>query len=354
MWPADCHIEEEGSEQSGGAKMMAGTARRRIRLRAIASYDGRNFHGVQKNVRTQDNTELRTITSTLETSLWPALDQNVKFRVAGRTDAGVSATGQVISFDVESAGEHDEPLISVDGAPVQEPAALMAALNECLPSDLQLRGVEIVPREFDVTRDCKWKRYRYALPACSPSADDEDGLRLYKMVASQAARASDGADGGARPSRKGRRKAAASGIVDVEAMRRACRMLEGTHDFAAFQASRGDQKGTVRTLYRCAIEPRRDTEGDAIDLVLEGDGFLYKQVRIIAGTLAMIGMGLAPAEIIDAALADTSSLPKEELRRNGLVGPTLPPERLCLEHIEYEREHEQAVEAAAAAEVVAA
>ena len=115
-------------------------------------------------------------------------------------------------------------------------------------------------------------------------------------------------------------------------------MLEGTHDFAAFQASGGDQKSTVRTLYRCAVEP----QGDAVDLVLEGDGFLYKMVRIVAGTLAMIGMGLAPAEIIPAALdpSGSGSLPKEMLRRHGLVGPTLPPERLCLEHIEYERAHE--------------
>ena len=313
----------------------------RIRIRAIASYDGRNFHGVQKNVRTQDGTELRTILSTLEGSLWPALDQRPKFRVAGRTDAGVSASGQVISFDAEptAAGA-----ISVRGAPVHA-SALTAALNGCLPSDLQLRSVEIVPREFDVTRDCKWKRYRYSLPALPLAADDHDGLRLLEMVARQAARApsvSDGAEDGARPGRRRRKAAARQATVDVEAIRRAARMLEGTHDFAAFQASGGDQKSTVRTLYRCAVEPRRDVEGDAVDLVLEGDGFLYKMVRIVAGTLAMIGMGLAPAEIIPAALAPSGSgsLPKEMLRRHGLVGPTLPPERLCLEHIEYERAHE--------------
>ena len=154
----------------------------RIRIRAIASYDGRNFHGVQKNVRTQDGTELRTILSTLEGSLWPALEQRVKFRVAGRTDAGVSASGQVISFDTAA------DVISVHGAPVHA-SALTAALNGCLPSDLQLRSVEIVPREFDVTRDCKWKRYRYSLPALPLAADDHDGLRLLEMVARQAARA---------------------------------------------------------------------------------------------------------------------------------------------------------------------
>ena len=310
----------------------------RIRIRAIASYDGRNFHGVQKNVRTQDGTELRTILSTLEGSLWPALEQEVKFRVAGRTDAGVSASGQVISFDAEPTAAD---VISVRGAPVHA-SALTAALNGCLPSDLQLRSVEIVPREFDVTRDCMWKRYRYSLPALPLAADDDDGLRLLEMVARQAARAPSQSEDGARPGRRRRKAAARQATLDVEAIRRAARHLEGTHDFAAFQASGGDQKSTVRTLYRCAVEP----QGDAVDLVLEGDGFLYKMVRIVAGTLAMIGMGLAPAEIIPAALdpSGSGSLPKEMLRRHGLVGPTLPPERLCLEHIEYERAHENLCE----------
>ena len=87
---------------------------------------------------------------------------------------------------------------------------------------------------------------------------------------------------------------------------------------------------------------------------MEGDGFLYKMVRIVAGTLVTVGMGLAPAELITAALAaqvDEGSsdkrssrklVPKAELRRRGLVGPTLPPERLTLEHIEYDRAHEVA------------
>ena len=69
------------------------------RFRARLRYDGTGFHGVQKNRRTDDGTELRTILSTLERSLWPALDQHVTFGMAGRTDAGVSATGQVVTFD---------------------------------------------------------------------------------------------------------------------------------------------------------------------------------------------------------------------------------------------------------------
>ena len=357
--------------------VLGRAAPHRLRLRAIVSYDGRRFHGVQKNIRTQDGTELRTIMSTLESSLWPALEQRVKFRVASRTDAGVSAVGQVVSFDAQSAG--DDELICVHGVALHS-SELTVAFNACLPPDLQLREVEIVPRNFDVG-GCKWKRYRYRLPAPSPAADDEDALRLYKMVAQHAARtvASSEAHGssegsGTPPSRRRRRRAAEEaarrGLVDVDAMARAASALRGTHDFTAFQARGGDQRGTVRTLFRCTLEPRRDdtvehgaAADQPLDLVLEGDGFLYKMVRILAGTLCMVGMGLAPEAMVPAALhvneeeakeeahaAKASSrrkLPKQQLRQHGRqhgrqVGPTLPPERLCLEHIEYERAHDGA------------
>ena len=140
-------------------------------------------------------------------------------------------------------------------------------------------------------------------------------------------------------------------------------MLEGTHDFGAFTARGGDQKGTVRTIFRCAVEPRTgrvanestgdamgmasvdlasthrmdsEVEEEAYDIVVEGDGFLYKQVRIIAGTLLMVGMAHAPPETVAAALARAAAdEPKSDLRRRGVVGPILPPELLTLEHIEY-------------------
>ena len=352
------------------------------RFRARLRYDGAGFHGVQKNKRTDDGTELRTVLSTLERSLWPALDQHVTFGMAGRTDAGVSATGQVVAFDAECSGGDDGVLLAVNGTATRV-SELTDALNSCLPLDLQMTECAVVPTRFDVVRDCRWKRYRYRLPPCEPSEDDEDALRLLKMTRSHAARAArhraeeaGGDDGGAAaaaaPRRRRRgRSATPLAISDVAAMRRAAALLEGTHDYAAFQASRGDQKGTVRTIFRCAVEQRAaaaadDQSGppsaeagvaaadaDAYDLVIEGEGFLYKMVRIVAGTLLMVGMGLAPPETVLTALAaeaadgdgdgdvedEPRGVPKRELRRRAVVGPTLPPERLCLEHVEYEREH---------------
>ena len=198
------------------------------RLLAIVRYDGTGFHGVQKNQRTDDGTELRTVLSELEQSLWPALDQQVTFRVAGRTDAGVSALGQVVSFDLASRIEgdgdvDDEERIHVNGAAVCV-SGLAGVLNSYLPSDLQIVEIATVPSSFDAVRDCKWKRYRYRLPSCPPESDgngdeeedgdDERGATLLKMVASHAARAARqraaageaGGDGSVAVGRRRRRK----------------------------------------------------------------------------------------------------------------------------------------------------
>ena len=136
----------------------------------------------------------------------------------------------------------------------------------------------------------------------------------------------------------------------------------------------------MRTIFRCAIEPRTiglatatddnwlargvaaDDEGrstQAYDIVVEGDGFLYKMVRLIAGTLVTVGMGLAPPESVLTALATaevsagasaaagasvgtTVGTPSASRRSRGVVGvgPTLPPERLCLEHVEYDTDYD--------------
>ena len=226
------------------------------RLRAIVRYDGTGFHGVQKNQRTDDGTELRTILSELEQLLWPALDQQVTFRVAGRTDAGVSALGQVVSFDLASHNDQEETgdegggaeRIHVNGTAVCV-SGLAGALNSYLPSDLQIMEIAAVPSGFDAVRDCKWKRYRYQLPSCQAKPngsdddddddddDDERGATLLKMVASHAARAARqraaaeeaGGDGSVAAGRQRRRKrrGAPLAITDVEAMCRAAALLEG-------------------------------------------------------------------------------------------------------------------------------
>ena len=84
-------------------------------------------------------------------------------------------------------------------------------------------------------------------------------------------------------------------MAEVGEMERAALLLVGTHDFANFQKSgaNNDQRTSVRTIFRCAIEPRYQHGGSLVghDIVVEGDGFLRKQVRLIAGTLVAVGMG---------------------------------------------------------------
>ena len=221
------------------------------RFRATIAYDGSGFSGVQKN-RGADGSELRTVLSTLEASLLPLLEdlknddelddegaphqlrrrRGPTFAVAGRTDAGVSATGQVIAFnaaiplgeDEDSSDDEDESSSSTPAGA----AGLQEALNARLPSDLRIVELRVVPPSFDVGRS-KWKRYRYRLPSppralpsmSMPSMsssrhmgatvvggngdgaldveeeeeeeeeeeDDADGASILRMVASHAARA---------------------------------------------------------------------------------------------------------------------------------------------------------------------
>lgn len=363
----------------------------RLRLRARLAYDGRAFHGVQRNMD-QDGAPLRTVLSTLEgalqDSLRPAAGAPARFglglKMAGRTDAGVSATGAVCTFDCTPSvspppaaacsstdaegeqGEQGEAIVDVNGLPT--PIATLAdALNELLPPDLQIVELSMVPPAFDVGAS-KYKRYVYSLPA----EGDADRAPLLRLVASHAARmerrrrettagagveagAEAGAGAGALPRRK---RGECPPLACIEEMQAAASALVGTHDMAAFQAKGGDQMGTVRTIYRCSVEPRvGDLDGDGgsgaasgdggggdggggdgggggggFDIVVEGDGFLYKQVRIMAGTLVMVGMGLADPGFVGRAICapDPSSAGR---------GPALPPERLRLVHVEFDEDH---------------
>ena len=299
------------------------------RLRATIAYDGKGFYGVQKN-RGADGAPLRTILETLESALWPVLGQRAIIVAAGRTDSGVSASGQVVCFDASLSSS---------------PAALADAFNARLPPDLRVRALEAVPPGFDVVRDCRWKRYRYRLPG----PDETAALRVVVSHAARTARARQmAAEGGgcaAAQVKQGRRKAPCPPLADVEAMRAAAALFEGTHDFEAFQSKGGDQMGTVRTVFRCSVEERGD--GGGFDMVVEGDGFLYKQVRLMAGTLAQVGMGLASPQLVASALESPVEAAGEAAAagssRHVGVGPTMPAEWLCLERVEYDQDHSYAV-----------
>ena len=112
------------------------------------------------------------------------------------------------------------------------------------------------------------------------------------------------------------------GRFDEEAMDRAARILEGTHDFASFCAAGSSAKTTVRTIYSARVQ----REGDRVTFRITGNGFLYNMIRIIAGTLTEIGRGYMN-ECEMAGILDGKA--------RSLAGPTAPAKGLVLESIEY-------------------
>lgn len=214
------------------------------RLRIDLAYDGAGFHGwaVQKD------TELRTVQGVLEDAITRVLrlDAPAQLVVAGRTDAGVHARGQVAHLDV--AAQHD-------------PEHLERRLRRLLPPDVVVHRVRVAPEGFDARFSAIWRRYVY---------------RLW--------------DAGARPDPLLRfQTATVRGDIDPAAITTAARQLLGLHDFAAFCKARPDAT-TIRTLLDCSATRLDDGCGTVAVTVL-ADAFCHSMVRSLVGALAAVGTG---------------------------------------------------------------
>ena len=243
------------------------------RVKLVLSYDGTAYGGSQR----QKNAP--TIQQTLEEALRKILREKVRLLFAGRTDAGVHAEGQVASFSTRRK-------IPLRG--------LQRGLNAILPKDIIVRSATQVPSDFHPRFHPSLKEYRYTIwnhPVPTPF------LREYAFHVPQP--------------------------LDLPAMRRAARLLVGKHDFKSFQASDQKKRSSVRTLHRLSI--RR--EGSLIQMNFQGDGFVYRMVRNIVGTLLDVGISRrAPEDILRL-------LSKKDRR---LAGPTAPAKGLCLVKILYQ------------------
>ena len=211
------------------------------RIHLIVEYDGTNYAGWQRQANAM------TVQEKLEAAIFRLTGETVNVSGASRTDAGVHALGQSAHFDTESRIPADK---------------FSFALNTMLPPDIRVTKSEEVSPEFHSRFSGRGKRYRYLIHA-APHASALGRLTHAHVIYP----------------------------LDVEKMRAEAADLIGTHDFAAFAASGSVVKDTVRTIWRTEI--RRD--GPEIELIVEGSGFLYNMVRIIAGTLIGVGSGkLAP------------------------------------------------------------
>ncbi|RMF77115.1 MAG: tRNA pseudouridine(38-40) synthase TruA [Planctomycetota bacterium] len=243
-------------------------------IKLTIAYDGSRFHGWQRQAG------VRTVQEEVETVARRVLRDPVDVVGASRTDAGVHAAGQVAHV--------------VTSTPMPTDRA-RRALADRLPDDVTIVHAVDVPRGFHASRDALGKLYRYRIAA--------DGRKPVERL---------------RQNHVWRLTVP----LDLARMRVAARRMVGTHDFAGFANAGSPRETTVRTVRRVTI--RRVGLECWIDV--EGDGFLYNQIRIMVGTLVEIGRGHWPTERVDEIL---------ETRDRRRAGPTAPPEGLCLQWIRY-------------------
>lgn len=244
------------------------------RMKATIAYDGSGFAGyqVQPNSRTVQQ-ELMKVLETIHKG------QIIQVVASGRTDARVHATGQVIHFDTNLT-------IPVTG--------WLKALNVLLPEDIRVLTIEETDSSFHARYHTSGKTYRYKWdrsPVISPFT------RNFMVHTKQ------------RP--------------NVEAMRRAAEAVLGTHDFSSFCAANTGVVDKVRTVRRLDFEEH----GEELHMVIEGSGFLYNMVRIIAGTLMEIGLGRRAVDEMAGIIAAAD--------RNE-AGKTAAAHGLYLEQVKYE------------------
>jgi len=243
------------------------------------------------------------------------------------------------------AEESESILVEVEGAPTPTPG-LAAAFNKVLPPDLRFLSVELAARNFDPLGECRWKRYCYAFDAETSASlckslywsslqDEAQAAAALRPTPGGVEDDGEGQDGGGRSTPQAQEVErhlvpeptdADVPAMNVERMQRAAQLLVGTHDFAAFQA-KGGRITTVRTIFNCTVQVEASGR---VAIACEGDGFLYKMVRIVAGTLLKIGLGLAEPSSIEEML---------RTQDRSLAGPPLPARYLTLERVEYHLDH---------------
>ena len=228
-----------------------------VRVRLDLGYDGTAFSGWA--VQTGRRTVQGVVQSALEriTRIVP-----IQLTVAGRTDAGVHATGQVAHADFPTA-------IWSDFAPTA-----LRRLAGVLPADVRVLRIAQVPSDFDARFSALWRRYVYRVDDAEVGVNP---LRRHVVL------------GWRRP-------------LDVEAMTRSAESLLGEHDFAAFCRPRMGSS-TIRTLQ--SLDVRRESCGE-VSCTAQADAFCHSMVRSLVGALLAVGDGRRPPEWVNTLLARTS------------------------------------------------
>jgi tRNA pseudouridine38-40 synthase len=245
-------------------------------FKATLAYDGTAYAGWQVQP------EQPTIQACLESALERIIGAPVRVVASGRTDAGVHALRQVVSFRTATHLAAD---------------VLQRALNANTPEDIHVWNVSEARCGFHAIRDAVAKRYRYVM-LDGPHPDIF--LRRYAWHIVQP--------------------------LDVQRMDAAVQYLVGRHDFSSFEASGAPRKSSVRTVSEVWVRRFCEEQVDRIVLEIEADGFLYNMVRNIVGTAVVIGRGGQTPEWILEVL---------NARDRSQAGPTAPAHGLTLVRVDY-------------------
>ncbi|MFN8050369.1 MAG: tRNA pseudouridine(38-40) synthase TruA [Acidimicrobiales bacterium] len=251
----------------------------RQKVRLVVSYDGGPFSGFARNAG------VRTVAGDLEAHLSRVLRHPVVVTGAGRTDKGVHAWGQVVSFETF--------------ADRLEPERLMRSLNHMGAPSLAVRSVDAVDADFDARFSARWRRYRYTILTSEAPNPFLAGTSWHLP----------------QP-------------LDLDAMRVAGETFLGTHDFSSFcrrpqQVEGRPPASLVRTV--TGLE-WTEHEGDLLRLEITAQAFCHQMVRSIVGTLVDIGRGHRAATDVAAMLA---------ARDRAAAGDLAPPQGLCLWEVGY-------------------
>lgn len=243
-------------------------------IKMTIEYDGGRYLGWQ---RLSDSE--KTIQGKIENILTAMTGTKTEIIGSGRTDAGAHAKGQVANFKTASTMEFP---------------AMLDHLNRYLPRDIVVKKLEEVPERFHARYNASGKKYSYYVWNNSvPSVFERNFSYDFP------------------------------GELDFEKMNEACNKIVGTHDFIGFSSLKKSKKSTVRTIDQIKIHK----EGDLLHFTFTGEGFLYKMIRIIMGTLLEIGSGMADPSSIDAVF-------KNGIRSD--AGMTVPSQGLFLDEVYYD------------------
>jgi len=254
-----------------------------VRIRLDIAYDGTHFRGWAKQPG------LRTVQGTLEEALARIVGSDVQLVVAGRTDAGVHAAGQVAHVDLDE--EQWGRVEARHGRAAHDPAGSLAGrMRGVLGAyqDATVARTSIAPEGFDARFSAVWRRYRYRL------ADDVAGYDPLRRANTTTHR----------------------GALDVARMDAAAQTLIGLHDFAAYCKPR-EEATTIRTLLEYRWE--RDAEGILV-AELKADAFCHSMVRALVGACVAVGEGrLDVADVVTLRDALTRTSEFKVLAARGLT-----------------------------------